>query len=191
MDVDITKSLEQLETRKQEINNETDLHDECNSLIELDRRVGILLNEIQSLHADVEQRHEFIEQNLDEMAPSNAILQRSSDALDLLIELTKLNRICRRIDTNPNLLKSRVDGQLIMKLSSCGPSADDASQQEVALDENDRLVQAVVKQIVEDFEFTYRPLEAILSKRLDLPYIAYATKVRNLKETMAKVGILL
>jgi len=187
MDTNIAKSLEMLETKKQHVNNQTDLKDECESLIELDKRVGTLLIEIQALHTDVEQRYEIMEESVNRLSPSNVILHKASDALDLLVELTKLNRLCHRIDTNPHLERSQVDGCMNLRLSAPTSDANNTTTRE--LDQSDKLVYLNIKQMIEDFESTYQPLEGLLSKRLDLPYTSYATRVRNLKESMFKGGL--
>lgn len=181
MDTDITNSLDQLEKRKQHINNQTDLQDECNSLIDLDNRVSTLLSEIQTLHVDVEQRYDFIENNLAQLSPSNKALQRAATSLDLVTELSKLNRICRRIETSPNIDKSPDNSCLSIKLFG-----NDDNPNDDQVESNDRIVHYFVRQMIDDFEQHYRPLESILSKRQDLPYHSYATKVRNLKASMAK-----
>lgn len=182
MDSDIVKELKKLEDKKQEVNAQTDLTKHCDSLVALDNRVGRLLDEIRALHLRIERGFSFMENKWDRLGPSYKTLQRTSDALDLVISLTKLNRLCRRIDTNPNLTCSS-EGTLSLKKTSALNSGEN---EENVDDNDDKMTLQMILNLFNSFERIYKPLEDILSKRLDLPYIAYATKVRNLKESITK-----
>lgn len=189
MDVEIKNTLEQLEEKKNLINSQNDLRSECNTLIELDKRVGDLLNDIKSLHVDVEQRYEFLDENMTRLTPHHKILKRSSEALDLLIELLKLNRICQRIDTNPNIQMSSDDGEFKLRLP---PNLADVNIIDPNdFEENDKRVHHVIEQLLDQFETIYKPLETVLTERRDLPYQSYAIKVRALRASMATKGIAL
>lgn len=182
MDSDILKALGNLEEKREKINLNTDLTEYCDKIEKLDRNVGKLLDRVRAVHFRLEQRFSFMENKWDRLGPPYKILQRTSDALDLVIELTKLNRICRRIDTNPNLCHTE-EGKLILRSSS----SFNGGENDENFDENGaRMAELMVVELVNSFEAAYNPLEEILSSRQDLPYVAYATKVRHLKEPLTK-----
>lgn len=183
MDPDIAKSLEQLKEKKRNLSVESNLAQECESLSELDRRADVLLNEIRALHSDVDQRYEFIDHNCDKLLPSIKNLQTTDQVLELVSSLTKLNRLCRRLDSSPNFNETNGHSDLKRFSSIKSTNSDDV------VDESDegRVVLNVTNDLITNFEAIYSPLEQVLSKRLDLPYAAYATKIKHLKESVIAV----
>lgn len=174
MDLDFNKSLEQLESKKKALNEQSDLTNECNSIIELDHRIGLLLREIRNLKQDIEEQSNLICTTSDKLAPSDKILQKTSDLFDLTQNLTKLNRLCRLID------KIQVQKQLCPDRK---PSPKSDSEIQLSNEEDDiPLSFKKTLKIVDKFDDVYLPLEGVLSLRKDLPYVHYAEKARVLRD---------
>lgn len=187
MDSDILKALGNLEEKREKININTDLTKYCDKIEKLDRNVGKLLDRIRAIHVHIEKRFSFMENKWDRLGPAYKTLQRTSDALDLVIGLTKLNRICRRINTNPNLCHTD-EGKLILRNSS----AFNGAENDENIDENGLgPTELMVIELLDSFEITYSPFEDILSIRTDLPYSGYATKVRNLRQSLTRTIVVI
>lgn len=186
MDTDLSKSLEQLQIKKKSINLDADLSRECKSIVELDGRLALLLNEIQSLRRSVNEQSLFVDEKCDLLSPSYRNLERTSQLFEFSAQLTKLNRLCKRIDKiqafranqqhliDPMNLKSG-----LMKANNENLAEKDTNIDE-GVDDYDDEITSQALEISRQFEFVYKPLEDLLSKRSDLPYVSYANKVRNL-----------
>lgn len=171
MNPDIVNALDHVEAKKRTQNIETNLRGECSSIIELDRRVEALLDEIKTLHVDVEQRYGFLTTTCDKLTLPYRSLQRVELAIDLAIKLTKLNRLCRRISTNP-ILNSTVNYSALKKILENGNNNGENNEE---IDK--RLAIQIALALAEDFSAAYTPFEDILSRRTDLPYHSFANKV--------------
>lgn len=165
----LTKTLEQLEIKKRLVNEETDLTKECQSIEELNRRIGILLNEITNLKNTIDEQNDFISQTCDNLLPDYKILNKASEISNLTTQLTRLDRLCRRIDS------SRALGCKHDESKSLGGRA---SSTNVDGNENVELSDQEIE-MLKTFETTYKPLENLLSRRKDLPYESYANNVRK------------
>jgi hypothetical protein len=177
MDLDIAKELSQLQEKKLELEVGTDLSDKCDTIVELDRRVGLLSKGVRSLHDEVEQYFDF-DDICEQLVHPYKVLNKTNLALDLLVGLSNLNRVCQQIDINLNLIHS-ADGKTVSinPRRTTNSNTDDDNNEE-----NATILQ--VLELLEDFEARFKPLEEILSKRNDLPYLTYATKVRYLKKSV-------
>lgn len=183
MDTDLSKALEQLQAKKKSINLDVDLTRECKSIIDLNERLALLLNEIQTLRKGVQEQSLFVSDNCDLLRPSHKNLERTSQVFEFSAQLTKLNRLCKRIDqiqafkhhhqhlgssnNKSSLVKDNVD------LTQDGTNADEG------VDDCDDEMTNRILDISRQFEVVYKPLEGLLSERLDLPYVSYANKAKN------------
>lgn len=180
MDINLAKSLDRLETRKRMIDAESDLTRECEAIIELEHRINLLLDEIKTLRSSVETHKSFVEENQRNLTENNNELQRSSEIFDMTSRLAALNRICRRIDVSQSLKRYRAKtthpnlSHLDASKTSCTRGQDDV----------DMLTYRMVHELVASFEEIYQPMEVILSKRADLPYVSYANLVRELRQSL-------
>lgn len=190
MDIDISKSIEELEAKKRSINLDADLTRECKSIIELDNRLGLLLNQIRTFRDSVQEQSKFIDDKSDVLEPSYKGLVRTSLVFELTAQLIKLNRLCKRLD------KINVFGnhQRCPSLSNIRSSQVEAIGTESPQNENDIAELAdddqqtnQILELLEQFEETYKPLEEELSRRQDLPYVSYATKARNFRAALETV----
>lgn len=189
MDVDISKSIEELEAKKRSINLDADLTRECKSIIELDSRLGLLLNEIRTFRDSVQEQSKFIDDKSDVLEPSYKGLMRTSLVFKLTAQLIKLNRLCKRLDK----INAFGDHQSSPSLSSIRSSQVENTGIEIAQNENNGIELAdddqqrdQILDLLEQFEETYIPLEEELSRRKDLPYVSYATRARNFKAKLVQ-----
>lgn len=190
MDIELAKSLEQLEVKKKTVNTESDLTKECMTIIELDHRIGLLLKEVKNLRNSIDEQSAFICNNCDQIEPNYNVLRRASRVFDLASELTKLNRLCRRFNNSDHIFKflandtdqNQVIPESVVRRASL-------TKKNGHTNEDDELTGQILNETIEKFESIYQPLEAILSKRNDLPYATYANKVRRLKLFMSKNNI--
>lgn len=180
MDTDLSKTLEQLRAKKKSINIDANLTRECGSIIELNDRLSLLLNEVQSLHKSVQEQSEFVADSCDALKPSHKILKRSCELFEFLAQLTKLNRLCKRIDK----IQAFECHQQHLGFHNIKSSPDEdvvgSAQSENDVEGCDDELTSQILEISRQFELVYKPLEELLSKRQDLPYVSYANKVRNL-----------
>lgn len=194
MDVELARSLEQLETQKRLVNGEVDLTHECESIVELSNRISLLLDEVKSLRNNLAEESAIISANCDKLEPSYSNLVRTSQVFDLSSKLTKLNRVCRRIDSS-RLCKSILDpgtGHQQLESISNQPNGGRPSLvrnngdevNEYDADDDELQPAQVIHELVEQFEEAYQPLEALLFRRQDLPYGLYANKVKDLKASV-------
>lgn len=177
----IASELNKLREKSRAINTETDLNKHCDALVELDFKVGSLLDDIRHLQVDVERRFGYMVDVWDQLERPYSTLKRVDEALGLVIELHELNRICKRIDTSP-YLSHTADGQLNLKVSSLNQDGED--DENVNGDNDDRVALMMVQGLLDSFESTYSLLADLLSKRLDLPYAVYASKVRTFQKAL-------
>lgn len=172
MDLDLAKELSKLQERKLALEAGTDLRDKCDTIVELNRRVGLLSEDVLSLHNEVVQRFD-LDDVWQKLSHPYKVLHRTNRVMDLLVGLNKLNGICRWIDANPNLIHSE-DGQTIKlnprRAITSGMDDENGDEKSTVL---------LVLDLLEEFESIYKPLEQVLSNRSDLPYKTYATKVRS------------
>lgn len=181
MDTNIASELNQLQEKRQAVNIETDLRGHCDALIRMDQKVSVMLEDIRNLHVDLDERFGFVEDVWEQLEQPYKTLKRVDEALDLMIVLHKLSKVCRRIDTSPYLCLTP-EGQLVLKRSLHN---NDGQDDENIDERDDKMTLEMVQELLDSFESTYNPLENLLSKRLDLPFIAYATKVRNFQMVLA------
>jgi hypothetical protein len=180
MDLDLAKELSHLQEKKLALEAGTELMEKCDTIVELDRRVGLLSHEVQSLHDEVEQRFN-VDDICEQLSQPYRVLNRTSIVSDLIIALTRLNLVCRRIDTDPNLVHSEDGHTMSLKLNRfIGSGADDELG-----DEKSTIMH--VSELLEEYESNYKPFEQLLSNRSDLPYVVYATKVRTSMKSLEKL----
>lgn len=181
MDSEIALALNQLQERKYALETGTELRDKCSVIFELNQRVVSLLDEIHKLQAEVNGIL-GLEDKWDKLGQPYLVLVRTSHALDMLIGLSKLNKICRRIDSNPNLEHSKNGEKITIKLRRMASNKlseiDDPIDK---IDPEDMPTILQVLDLLDDFESNYEPLEKVLSIREDLPYLKYSKKIRRLK----------
>lgn len=177
MEADFLKSLEQLEAKKRKINEQANLTRECNSILELDQRIGLLLKEIKNLKRNVEEQSNITFSTRDKLEHSYKILQKTSELSKMNESLTKLNSLCRHLD---KVQKS-------CPIASGSRKSSIRSNNEVngsEIDEDTPLSVQLILGVADKFERTYQPLESILKIRQDLPYVHYAEKSRKLKDSL-------
>lgn len=172
MDTDLIKSLEQLEIEKKILNQNADLTKEYEAIIELDHRLTQLLERIRTINGTVHENYAFVMEKCDKLSPLNLALKKLNRISDLSNQLAKLNQLCKRIDNN-HIFKSLLVG----RRPSLRRDDSEESEQEARLQ--------LTRDLIESFEAAYKPVEAILSSRSDLPYISYANRVRQLKSSLA------
>lgn len=179
MDTDISRALEQLQAKKKSINSDVDLTRECKSIIDLNERLATLLNEIQTLRKGVQEQSQFVGDNCDLLRASHRNLERTSQVFEFSAQLTKLNRLCKRIDQIQAFKHHQQQlGSSINKSSLVKDNAD-LNQAEASVDDCDDEMTNQILDISRQFEVVYKPLEGLLSKRPDLPYVSYANKAKN------------
>lgn len=175
MDTAIDHSLQKLRASKQDLNKKVDLTSEYDTLVELDRRVGTVLEEVRTLHIDIDNRYEHIDDGCNKLAPSYQTLLRTSELLNIFVELTRLNRLSRQL--NGVTYFANVDKNLSSTKASSG---DNGNGEEYADENQDKIIKQVLNELINNFAATYEPLESILSLRPDLPYATIAARVRSL-----------
>lgn len=154
MESELVKSLEQLELKKKEIK---DLSKESHAITELNNRISSLSSQIYRLSIDVKDHKDFIHKTCDNLGKTFYIIEQSSQMLDIVNALIKMNKICPRLDRY---------------LESVTRNSKNYLKLENDL-EGSRLIEA--------FEQTYLPFQDTLSRRLDLPYHSYAKRIRELR----------
>lgn len=97
------KSLEELDARRRTINSEANLDQECQLIRELNDKIANLADKIKDLHSDTTEQHSILDINLEKLTGLNQVLSRTSKAFEVSSRLTKLNRLCNRLDTSPCL----------------------------------------------------------------------------------------
>lgn len=187
MEDDLVKELEQLEIEKQSVNANVDLSKECSSIVELNNRISLLVEQIKSLRTGNEEHGHLLSKLCDNLSTPCKSLKRTSELFDLSAELTKLNRLCRRYDTIKtfynvaiNHLNNNVSTNLSGRKSSL--TIRDESGCKLLNENNDYdSLAPQILEVAENFEISYKPLENILTQRVDLPYVHYANNIRSLK----------
>lgn len=185
---DLIKSLEQIEAKKKAINAEANLTSETRSIRELDKRVAVLMNELRHLRGTVLDEEQFVTETCARLAPSAKSLDRTSQLFEIMSHLMTLNRLCKQIDRNKLLeMVHSTDNQSdhLDKRSLARESNMSISIQAVE-DYNEEMRHQRAKEIIREFEIVYKPLDIVLDQRKDLPYVAYANKVKKLKESLAR-----
>lgn len=155
MEADFTKSLEQLQIKKKAIK---DLSKECDAIVELNDKISSVSDQIHDLVDRVGQQRNFIEGTCDHLRSSFQTLSQTSRMLDVINDFRKLNKICQRLHNHLGLPSSKA-----MDPSLIAPGTEGSK-------------------LKQDFSDIYKLYENALSKRLDLPYISYASKLEGLSE---------
>lgn len=178
MEADFIKILEQLEAKKKVINEQSNLMRECGSLSELDQRIGLLLKEIRTLKQNMGELSDMTFTTCDKLETPYKVLQKSSELSNINEALTKLIRLCKRLDKIQESYPIATGGR---KLSIKG---DNEAINGSEIDEDTPLSIRLTLEVVDNFERAYQPLENILKTRKDLPYVHYAERVRKLKDSL-------
>lgn len=148
MEKDLFQSRESPEGCKKAIK---DVYNECNEILEFDRRISTICHQIDSVSKSVNEDKAFIQQTCEELRPIYKNIEKTSRILNKLDDFRKLNNSCRRAD---NFLKhtDRPMGEDHMPIGI---------------------------KMLEDFERVYKQFEPILSNRSDLPYHKIALELRK------------
>lgn len=210
MNIDLAvKSLEELNARKQFINNEADLSRECESIREFNDKIVQLADRIKNLHENVERHSSILNTNCEKLSQPNLILSRTSEAFVLTSKIIKLNRLCRRLETSPclkfieslgrpntsenksstgtntseNTINKGIESDDIYKNVTSHDNEDDEDEADEGLVVDRKAAVKIVRDLVVEFEQIYSiELKDILEHRSDLPYAHYRTLVEHVKQ---------
>lgn len=209
------KSLEELDARKRTINSEANLDRECQLIRELNDKITGLAGKIEDLHTNIKEQHSVLDINCEKLSGSNHVLSRTIEAFELSSKLTRLNRMCLRLDTSPCLkfiaspecsdhlnsgpivMSSSTNGSSVHKNSldknrryskehNVDKSSEDEDEDTEGLIVDKSAVHEIVRELVEDFEQVYTgQLRTLLERREDLPYVRYASIVERANSYLA------
>ena len=160
---------------------------ECESVVELDRRIELLLDEIKGLRASIEEESNFVGGVCNQLVGSQKSLDTTSEIFDVIVRLIKLNKLCKRIDKSP-IFRIQDSTCLTTPMATQQPHQSSATSSDVMVNDNDNgtdMARQSKLEMIETFESTYAPLENILSQRPDLPYANYANLVRTMKLSLS------
>lgn len=179
------KSLEELDVRKRVINSETNLDRECQVIRDLNDKIVGLADKIKDMHDNIKEQNSVLDINCEKLAGSNHVLSRTSEAFEISSRLTRLNRICHRLDTSPclkfiqspNCIHSLSSGPIVSGSSTNGgpvyknsldknprrysreynidKSLDDGDEDTEELIVDKRAVHEIVRELVDNFEQVY------------------------------------
>lgn len=178
MDLDLAKALEKLEIRKRTIEQEADLSSECQSILELDNRIGTLLNETKALASSLQPDFSLVQEACDVLRDKYDKLKETSELFEMVSHLMKLDKICKQIDTVSCVTKDACNGTV-----TSSQEDQDKEKPNVATFASNRIFEHLIK----EFNELYQPVEATLTTRPDLPYRLYAKKVADFEHELENV----
>lgn len=167
---------------------------EYKSILELDERVNALMEEINHFKDIINEKSLLFETNCRKLQPCANILQTTTQVFDIIDKLLELFRIGRRIDRSPVFLAAKpLESQFVhvkKYARHISLAESDKVTQDFALAIS-RLEESTVedaKDMIEFYELNYKPIENILAKRPDLPYLKYAILVSRVKTALKTIG---